>query len=489
MKRGQKLAHQTLVITNWRDLDHPDAGGAELVCEKLAARYAEQGHRVVYLTSAVAGRPRSEERDGFRIIRAGNRFTVYLWTLIWLASHRRQVGAVIDSQNGIPFFTPLVVSRQTPVVLLLHHVHQDQMAAGLPGPLAKFGMFLEGPASRLIYGRRAIVAVSPSTRQEIRQTLQLGGFITVAPPGLDPAPPGLGTRADHPRIVCVGRLTAHKRTGLILDMMPELIARFPDLELHVVGNGACKAELERKASQLGLGGSVTFHGALPAPERDALLASAWLSVNASAAEGWGLSVIEANALGVPVLAVRRPGLRDSIRDGETGWLVDDEPALAGAAVQALEDLADTRTGEAWSRRTRRWAASFSWEEMAERILRALRVEQERLRCGDPERRLRSDTVTEVHVPAGLAPASWQPRLRLTDRVIDIPRGRLLVLAGTDTTQARTALVRSGLPERIAWDPEITCRVARPADLMLPGGFATLPDSDRHEHALASARAS
>ena len=142
----------------------------------------------MYLTAGVAGRPRSEERNGYRIIRRGNRLTVYLWALAWLAWHRREVGAVIDSQNGIPFFTPVAVRRRTPVVLLLHHVHQNQMAAGLPGPLAKIGMFLEGPASRLVYGQRAIVAVSPSTRQEIRQTLRLRGAITVAPPGLDKAP-------------------------------------------------------------------------------------------------------------------------------------------------------------------------------------------------------------------------------------------------------------------------------------------------------------
>ena len=91
----------------------------------------------------------------------------------------------------------------------------------------------------------------------------------------------------------------------------------------------------RPAADLGLGGSVIFHGSIPGPARDELLATAWMSVNASAAEGWGLSVVEANALGVPVLAVRRPGLQDSIQDGETGWLVEDESELAGAACRIL----------------------------------------------------------------------------------------------------------------------------------------------------------
>jgi glycosyltransferase involved in cell wall biosynthesis len=468
MRSRSPLRGQTLVITNWRDLDHPDGGGAEVVCENLAASYARQGQRVVYLTAAVVGRPRSEERNGYRIIRRGNRLTVYIWALAWLAWHRREVCAVIDSQNGIPFFTPLAVRRRTPVVLLLHHVHQNQMAAGLPGPLAKLGMFLEGPASRLVYGQRAIVAVSPSTRQEIRQTLKLRGAITVAPPGLDKTSGSTGRRAEHPSIVCVGRLTAHKRTGLILEMMPRLLSQFPHLELHIVGDGSCRAELEQRTADLGLGASVIFHGSLPGPVRDELLATAWMSINASAAEGWGLSVVEANALGVPVLAVRRPGLQDSIQDGETGWLVDDESELATAACQILEELTDPGVAAAWSERARDWAACFTWDEMALRIKRTLLVERERLAFGQAERLPANDAVTLLHLPRRLVPRSWNPRLRVADWVVDRPDGLVFVLTGTDTEMARHAMVQSGLPDQVASDPQVTCVVARPADLMLPG---------------------
>jgi glycosyltransferase involved in cell wall biosynthesis len=477
MKTAPKVNRQTLVITNWRDLDHPDAGGAEVVCENLAAQYARQGLQVVYLTAAVAGRPRVEARNGYRIIRGGSRFTVYVWALAWLVMHRRNVSGVIDSQNGIPFFTPLAVPRRTPVVLLLHHVHQEQMAAGLPLPLALLGRFLEGPASRLVYRQRAIVAVSPSTRQQIRQTLRLRGSITVAPPGLDKARAPDRRRARHPRIVCVGRLTAHKRTELIIEMIPGLLSRFPDLQLHIVGEGTCRQALEKMAADLGLGRSVTFHGALPGPARDELLASAWLSVNASAAEGWGLSVVEANALGVPVLAVRRPGLQDSIRDGESGWLVEDDSALPGAVAHALEVLADPDVAKEWSSRARHWASCFSWEDMAERILRSLRVEHDRLGRHGGERRLQSDAVTVVYIPRRLIPRSWSPQLRVMDRIVDRPDGRLLILPGTDTAMARIALTRAGLPEPIARNPAITCNVARPAELMLPDASTNSLGSD------------
>ena len=104
-----------------------------------------------------------------------------------------------------------------------------------------------------------------------------------------------------------------------------------------------------------------------------------MTVNASAGEGWGLSVVEANALGVPALAYRRPGLRDSIRHGETGWLIDDEDNLADAIAAALRGARTTRRSpRELSERAQRWAAKFTWREMASQMMGILQAEQGRL---------------------------------------------------------------------------------------------------------------
>ena len=118
-----------LVITNWRDTKHPDAGGAEVVCERLARIVRRDGGRKSYCWRRQwRGRVARRGDDGFWIIRRGGRFTVYPWALFWLLLHRKQIIGVVDSQNGIPFFTPLAVGSKTPVLLLLHHVHQDQFS-------------------------------------------------------------------------------------------------------------------------------------------------------------------------------------------------------------------------------------------------------------------------------------------------------------------------------------------------------------------------
>jgi glycosyltransferase involved in cell wall biosynthesis len=93
-------------------------------------------------------------------------------------------------------------------------------------------------------------------------------------------------------------------------------------------------------------------------------------VQPSEKEGWGLTVIEANACGTPVIATAVPGLQDSVRDGETGLLVPprDEAALAAAMVRVLGDAA---LRERLARGAREWAARFSWDAAAAEVGQAL----------------------------------------------------------------------------------------------------------------------
>ncbi len=457
-----------LVLTNWRDGSHPDAGGAEEVCEHLAASFAGWGWDVVLLTSSVDGKASTEERDGFQVIRRGGRFTVYPWTLLWIARHRSSIGAVIDSQNGIPFFTPLAVSKSTPVLLLLHHVHHELFPHYFSPWAARVGQWLESTGSRMVYGHRAVVAVSPSTRQRARREIGLRGEIFVVPPGcqtVGTGAPNEGRRSENERIVWVGRLVPQKRIGLIFDAVAELLGEFPRLELHLVGDGPQRTALGHRAELLGLGDHVTFHGAQDRDGRAELIASAWLSVTASESEGWGPGVIESNAQGVPVLAYRRPGLRDSIRHQDTGWLIEEDEPLSRAMGEALRKLADPSYAELMGMRAQRWIARFTWEEMAKQIMDVLRAEEGRLDHLPDDRRTRTDLSTVAVVPFSLLPEGQTLHFRPTDRSLVGPDGLVLLLRGTDTESARTALRRAGLSESEANHPSVKTMVARPRDLV------------------------
>lgn len=455
----------TLVIANWRDLDHPQAGGAELVCQELAALYAMRGWEVVLLTAAVRGRPRVERRDGYQIVRGGGQFTVYAHALWWLLRHRGDVGAVIDSQNGIPFFTPLVLPPRVPAVMLLHHVHQEQFALYFPAPLAALGRWLESTASRLVYGRRAVVAVSPSTRTDARRRLGLRGSMWVAPPGLSVTPAADVRRSVRPTIVTVGRLVHHKRVAQVVAALPDILKRHPDLTMTFIGRGPELDALVALAETLGVAHAVEIRCDLGDQARDRALASAWLSVNASLGEGWGLSVIEANAQGVPVLAYRRRGLRDSIVDGETGWLLDEGADLATAIADRLDELKSPVVAARYASDARNWAASFTWDEMADRVQIALDCERDRLAAHGYEARTLSDTATVLTLPVDVLFVGWSECLRRSDlwmRDGDVVR---VLCMDTDVDAAEHVLERLGLMKGTLGRKRVSVEVARTRDYL------------------------
>ena len=101
------LSSVRILIANWRDPWHPEAGGAERYAWETARAMAVCGASVSFLTARAPGQSRGERRDGIEIVRRGGRFTVYPLALGWLLAHRRSADAVLDCQNGIPFFTPM----------------------------------------------------------------------------------------------------------------------------------------------------------------------------------------------------------------------------------------------------------------------------------------------------------------------------------------------------------------------------------------------
>ncbi|MCC3778439.1 glycosyltransferase [Streptomyces sp. UNOB3_S3] len=470
-----------VVVCNWRDGRHPQAGGAELYCEEVARQLHDAGVRVTYLTSRPQGAARREDTGFGAVVRGGGRFTVYAFVLLWLLRHRRSIDAVIDSQNGIPFFTPLVLRRRTPVVLLIHHVHQGQFALWFPRPVAGLGRWLEGRGSGMVYGRRAVCAVSPSTRAEIRRGLAVRGPVHFAPAGLDTPPPPTAPRhrAPAPRVVCVGRLVTQKRVDRLVHAMPALRRELPGAELHIVGDGEAREGLTALVDELGVGHCVVLHGRVSQEERDALVDSAWITATTSLAEGWGLSVMEAAAAGVPALAYDVPGLRDTVRDGVTGWLLGPDDDLTSGLAKALRAVESPRDAARWDAECRAWAGRFSWTATTAHLLAVLTAEDGRLRGTGRgkavERRTVTDACTLVSAPAELLERADLTALRTTD-LIDLtgPRPGILLL-GADERDAEAVLARIGVDPG---DERVSVRLARHYDIL---GWQAHPPARARRH--------
>lgn len=154
----------------------------------------------------------------------------------------------------------------------------------------------------------------------------------------------------------IGRLDPIKRIPNLINAMTHLPE---DVHLHIYGQGAEQSRIEQEISRLDLGSRVTLHGAIAGPE--SALARIDLLVLPSQAEGFGLVLIEAMAAGVPVVATDVPGIRDVIRNGETGLL------MPSAEPEQIADTIKTALGDEALRQrliNAAWAdvkARFSWE--------------------------------------------------------------------------------------------------------------------------------
>jgi glycosyltransferase involved in cell wall biosynthesis len=410
-EHGGTVAGLRVAIVNWRDPWHPEAGGAETYAWEMAQGLRRRGAQITYVTARGDGQTPAEHRDGVQIIRRGSRFTVYPLVLAWLLRRRRSFDAIVDCQNGIPFFTPWAVPRSVPVFCVIHHVHDAQFGAHFSPAMAAAGRLLEGPVARVVYRGHQSIAVSESTRRAMAERLRWKGPVCIIPNGLSaaafdrPAPaPVLGqlsTPVPPAAVTWVGRIVAHKRVDRVLDVAARLGPA--GLVIDVIGRGPCSADLADGAARRGLEGSVRLRGYLPEEDKRAAVAASLLHLNTSIGEGWGLCVLEAAALGVPTVAYDVDGLRDAVRPGVTGWLVGPGERIEAVTARALKELDDPARRAEIAAACRSWAAQFDWDasagQLAELIADAV--------PGNSGRH--ADADDSGHAVRGAAPGSATPR--------------------------------------------------------------------------------
>ncbi len=182
-------------------------------------------------------------------------------------------------------------------------------------------------------------------------------------PGIDTAAytPAPGTRAATPTFAYLGRLKKYKGVHRVIQAFARV--RHPAAVLEIAGAGDYRPQLEALAGALDLGTRVRFLGRIPETEKLALLRRAWALAFASPKEGWGITNLEGAACGTPVVASNSPGIRESVRDGETGYLVPhgDVDAMAAAMTRIAESPALV---EQLGVRAREFAGGFTWERAA-----------------------------------------------------------------------------------------------------------------------------
>ncbi|MFZ5392119.1 MAG: glycosyltransferase [Patescibacteria group bacterium] len=311
-----------ILVFSWRDIKHPWRGGSEVYLHELSKRLVKSGHQVtMFVASHPKGSSRRETVDGINIVRRGNYISVYLWAIWYYFKYfRHQFDLIIDQHNGIPFFTPAYISS-TPVICLVHHFHLSQWFTEMSFPLNYIGYFLERYLFPFCYRHNQIISVSNSTKDDLISYL---GFksqqISIVKNGVNSFFRKTAPKTPYPSVLYVGRLKKYKNIDILIRSILRLKNQYPKIILHIVGDGDDKDRLVDLAERLKISNSVIFHGFASESLKREFLSSAWVMVNPSNNEGWGITVIEAAACGTTSIGSKINGLQDSIIDQKTGLL-------------------------------------------------------------------------------------------------------------------------------------------------------------------------
>ncbi|MEO7984996.1 MAG: glycosyltransferase family 4 protein [Gemmatimonadales bacterium] len=353
-----------VLLVNWQDRENPQAGGAEVHLFEIFGRLAAAGHRVRMVCSGWAGAPGSAMVGGIAVRRVGRRNT---FAFLGRRAVRRAIrverpDVLVEDINKVPLF----LARQgVPFCAIVPHLFGETVFEEAPWPLAAAVWLAERPLPAA-YRDSAFHVISESTRDDLIGRGIPAAGIRVIHPGVDSVhltPDPNGRRTPTPTFLYVGRLKRYKGIGLAIAALAAARRVRPDLRFVVAGAGDYLHELRRLASEQGQVDAVDFRGFVTDAEKLDLFRASWANLFPSPKEGWGITVVEAAACGTPSIASDSPGLRDSVRHGETGYLVPhgDVEALAARMLElaASPDLV-TRLGVA----ARRFAEGLTWEHAA-----------------------------------------------------------------------------------------------------------------------------
>ena len=344
------------LVFNWRDIRNPAAGGAEVFTHEVTKRLVAQGHEVTLFVARFTGGSKEEVIDGVRVLRDGGKYSVYLKARNrYRKEFKGKFDVIIDEINTVPFFTPKFVNGGEKLFAVLHQFARGYWKHETRFPLSVIGPFLE---SRWLRSYKDVpLLVDESLSEELRDMGFTKVFVHEEGTGIEPLDE-VPSKTVVPTILYLGRLTKAKRIDHLIQAFKIVKSSVPDAELWVAGGGYLRKDLESIA-----GPDCTFLGRVSEEKKRDLLERAWLIVQPSIFEGFGLVVIEANSKGTPAVAYNVPGLSTSIKNGETGLLVENGniTALAQTIVKLIRDT-DLRNQLA--RNALVYAKRFNWDNAA-----------------------------------------------------------------------------------------------------------------------------
>jgi len=348
----------------WKDRKNPLAGGAELVNEELAKRLVKDGHEVIFLVAGFKGAKTEEIIDGYKIIRLGNRWTVY-WQVFryYQKNLKGWADLVIDEMNTIPFFAKFYVKEKN--IMFVHQLCREIWFYEMFFPLSLIGYLLE-PVYLWLLKDRQVVTVSESSKKDMIKFGFKKENIKIVSEGIEIEPvQDLESikKYENPTVLSLGSIRPMKNTGRIVKAFEYAKERIPGLKLIIAGdsNSNYGRKVLEYISKSKYQQDIEYLGRVSQEKKIELMQKSHLICVASLKEGWGLIVTEANSQGTPAVVYNVDGLCDSVKDNITG-LVCEQNTTADLGMDIVNIFRNIENYPEMRKKAWEWSKEINFEK-------------------------------------------------------------------------------------------------------------------------------
>ena len=342
---------------------------------EICKRLVRMGLEVRAVTSWFPGLKHFEEIDGYTVERVGmlDSYIVYIPRI--LKRYLSWVNVIVEDVSKVPLMTPLLrPKKHIPVIAVVHHLNREIYFHEISLLKAFIAYVLESHMPRLytLLPKTVLVTVSESTKQEL---IRLGADpkkILIVPNATDSikTSPNLhhAMKNLEPTAIYFSRIKRYKQPHHALLAFKKVLENIPRAKFIVAGKGT--EILSRYTRKLGIEHAVEIYGEVDEETKMRLLCKAWILIQTSMKEGFGITVLEAAACKTPTIAYNVPGLRDSVKHMETGILVGpgNIEQLAKTIIWLLTDeVLRSRLAE----NAYKYAQQYTWDKVVQTFIKVL----------------------------------------------------------------------------------------------------------------------
>lgn len=360
-----------ILFLSWRDIKSPKAGGAEIFTHEMLKRMVKAGYKIDHVSPQAEGLQAEEKIDGVRYIRHGGTFSVIAFARKWYKKNREDYDFVVDQCNTHQFFTPLWVEKKKRV-FFIHQLTREIWFYHTRFPMNVIGYIME-PLMLRLHRKSPTITVSNSTKQDLVNWGFNENKVVVFPEGLNfKAWKKEDLKPKEKKFTCLylGRFAKYKGVEDAIKAFAQFHQKDAQAQLWLVGkvNPKYKAKLQSLIEAYGVNESVIFHGFVSEEKKLELMSRSHCIMVPSQREGWGLIVTESNAVGTMAVVYDSPGLRDSVRHGETGLLTQQK--TPEALYQELMKLKkDPSLQQTLAKNAHEWSQEFHWDNTGKAALK------------------------------------------------------------------------------------------------------------------------